>query len=149
MKNNIHQRQNQFINYFRFMNVIDYSFTKWLTNYKMSKDDVYAFFCNFNLQQIYARFNNFHNVKKWRAQIYRILYDIKNDHWRVDKFIIIININDLAITEYIIYYRNVFQMIRFLLDHEFFWKNVNYASIYVKIINDSRVYNEMHTENWW
>ena len=27
-KNNIHQRQNQFINYFLFMNVIDYSFTK-------------------------------------------------------------------------------------------------------------------------
>ena len=27
-KNNIHQRQNQLINYFLFMNVIDYSFTK-------------------------------------------------------------------------------------------------------------------------
>ena len=27
-KSNIHQHQNQFINYFLFMNVIDYSFTK-------------------------------------------------------------------------------------------------------------------------
>ena len=38
---------------------------------------------------------------------------------------------------------------RFLLDHEPFQKNLNYVLMYMKTINDSRVYNEMYIENWW
>ena len=49
-KNNIHHFQNQFINYSFFINVIDYSLTKSLMNYKMSKNDVDTFFHNLNLQ---------------------------------------------------------------------------------------------------
>ena len=102
------------------MNVIDYSFAKWLTNYKISKNEVDAFFRNYDLQQMHAQFNNFYNVNEWQAQIHRISYDIENDHWTIKKFIITIDISDLAITKYIIYYRNVIQIVRFLFDHEFF-----------------------------
>ena len=61
-KNNDYQCQNQFINYFLFMNVIDYSFAKWLTNYKILKNNINIFFRNLDLQQIHSQFNNFHNI---------------------------------------------------------------------------------------
>ena len=38
-------------------------------------------------------------------------------------------------------------MMRFLLDHEFFLKNLNYILMRVKTINGSRVFNKMYTEN--
>ena len=97
---------------------------------------------------MHTQFNNFYNIDKWRAQIHHILYDIENDHWTIDKFIITIDINDLAITEYIIYYRDVIQIVRFLLNHELFQKNLNYVLMRVKTIDDNRVYNEMHIKNW-
>ena len=40
-------------------------------------------------------------------------------------------------------------MMCFLLDHESFQKILSYVSVRVKTINDNRVYNEMHTKNWW
>ena len=131
------------------MNVTDYSFAKWLTNYKISKNKVDAFFCNHDLQQMHAQFNNFYNVDEWRTQIHHILYDIENDYWTTEKFIITIDINDLAIIKYIIYYRDVIQIVRFLLNHELFQKNLNYILICVKTIDDNRVYNKMHIKNWW
>ena len=54
MKSNIHQSQNQFINYFLFINIIDYLFTKRLTNYKILKDDINIIFYNFHLRQMHA-----------------------------------------------------------------------------------------------
>ena len=96
---------------------------------------------------MHTQFNNFYKIEKWRIQIYYISYDIKNDQWTINKFIIIIDINDFAITKYIIYYRDVFQIMCFLLDHKSFQKNLNYALMRIKTSNDSCVYNEMHIKN--
>ena len=63
-KNNIYQCKSQFIKYFLFMNAIDYSFAKRLTNYEMSKNDIDTFFRNLDLQQMHTQFNNFYNIEK-------------------------------------------------------------------------------------
>ena len=115
----------------------------------MLKINIDAFFLSFDLQKMHTRFKNFYNIKILQAQIHCILYDIKNNHWTVDKFIVIIDINDFTITKYIIYYRDVFQMIRFFLDHKSFQKKLNYISVRIKTINNNDVYNKIYIKNWW
>ena len=46
------------------------------------------------------------------------------------------------------YYRDVVEIVRFMLEHELFQNNLTYASIQLKTTNDIRIYTEMHAENW-
>ena len=60
---------------------------------------------------------------------------------------ILIIISDFIVVEYVLHYRNVQNVMRFLLKHEFFRDNLIYAFIQIKITDNVRVYIEMHTKD--
>lgn len=61
-----------------------------------------------------------------------------------------INIADIKLMEYTIYFCNVVETIQFLLGHRPFKNNFTYAFKHHNSLGtDIQVYNKMHTGNWW
>ena len=134
--------------YFSFLNVKDSTFAKWLVKYNHSKDFVNDLLRNSKLEEMNKDWS-FRNANEWLAQLHRISHEIQNDHFETKTFFVENTVNDLERIEYNMYYRDVVEIVRFMLEHELFQNNLTYASIQLKTANDIRVYTEMHTENWW
>lgn len=60
------------------------------------------------------------------------------------KFTIEDTISKLIFVEYIMYYRSIENLMRFLFNYNFFQNNLTYASIQINITNNVYVYIEMH-----
>jgi Plavaka transposase len=92
---------------------------------------------------------SFTNSRSWREQIYRVPYGIMDDDWQSHSFTVNTNIVDKEKNTYSFKYRNVLHVIRFLLSHQPFAPNLTYAPIRLFNKDNARVYNEMHTGDWW
>jgi Plavaka transposase len=92
---------------------------------------------------------SFTNAKTWRQQIMRIPYGILDDSWQTRSFTINTLVADKQTNVYSFRYRNVLSVIDFLLGHQPFAPNLHYAPIRLLNKDNARVYNEMHTGDWW
>lgn len=92
---------------------------------------------------------SFRNTDEWREQVHRVPWGIPEDQWRRDSFTVSSIMSGLADIEYATYYRDVLSVVRFLLGHTPFKHNLVYASVQLRMPDNTRVYNKMHTEDWW
>ncbi len=78
-----------------------------------------------------------------------IPWGIPDDKWTEHKFELESGVDNIAAQSLTIQSRNVIDCLRFFMGHLGFWKNQTYQPSRIYNQNDARVYNEMHTGNWW
>lgn len=97
------------------------------------------------------KFASFNSAKAWKQKIHDIPYGIAEDAWNISSFTVKSGMVDLKPTTYSFKYRNIMHVLQFLLGHEPFADNLSYSPI--RLYSDDektvRVYNEMHTADWW
>ena len=119
-----------------------------MTKYKLTKGAVDAFFRDADLEAMHEGLS-FRNADDWLEQLHRIPHGISNDGWTTDEFSITSDVSGLTDIDYNLHYRDVLEVMRFLLGHEPFQDNLVYAPVRVKTLDDVRVYTEMNTGDWW
>ena len=93
---------------------------------------------------------SFSNADEWRAKIHDIPWGIQNDQFAVRTVIVGTDTAGMREFEAVIYARDIIMCIRFLLGHGPFKNNLTYApERHYASESGVRVYNEMHTEDWW
>ncbi len=92
---------------------------------------------------------SFKNEKEWLRQLNRITMSVHENDWRKQKLVVNIDTNKDIISNVIVQYKNIKNIIEFLIEHSSFASDLVYASIRQYIDNDVRIYNEMHTIDWW
>jgi hypothetical protein len=83
------------------------------------------------------------------TQLSKIQNEIQNDTWIEQKLVIAFEVNDESNDKIQIQYRDIIEIIKFLINHFFFRVDLAYALVRQFNDNDEKVYIEMHTEDWW
>ena len=145
-------------NFSPFRDETDFAFAEWLAKIKCTKGGVDGFFGDDRLQPLW-QYATFQNGESWRELLSKIQDGILNDEWMEQVIAIDSNVEQVAARGYSIYYRDVTKAIEFLLGHRPFVGNLSYAPVRRFIVNqlgqdgsedeDSRLYTEMHTADWW
>ena len=136
--------------YYPFGNGASWTLAKLFFQYHSSKTYIDAY-----LKSVDIKANQKDKVIFRTADHYRqlaeldIQWGIHNDGWRVDDLCVPSEISGADDFRYEIYYRDIVEVIRFLLGHRPFKDNLAYAPVKIKNDNDRNVYNEMHTGEWW
>ena len=91
----------------------------------------------------------FYNANGWREQVHRIPWGVRDDRVYLANFTTSSVVDGIISKEYTIYHRDGLSVVCFLLGYEAFLNNLNYAPIQLRTADDARVYNEMHTGDWW
>jgi hypothetical protein len=71
--------------------------------------------------------------------------NVHENDWQEQKLVVNIDINEDTISNMIVQYKNIKEIINFLIEHSSFASDLVYTSIRQYIDNDVRMYNEMHT----
>ena len=138
--------------YHPFMSAVDFKFARrlWRRNLTMGAiDDLVGEETDDSDAGFWQQKLSFTTSKGWREQIFRIPYGIAGDHWESRSFTVNSKIIDKERNTYSFRYRSVLDVICFLLGHPPFAPNLSYAPIRLLNKDDARVYNEMHTGDWW
>ena len=136
--------------YYPYANEADFTAAAWFYTRELSKGDVTDFFEQRAFDQWHSTLS-FTNSSEWLDSLHQIPYGIRGDEWSTAKIAIPRDANDSEPTEYTFYYRNVMKAIKFLIRHEPFKDNLTYAPVRAYASKDQarRMYNELHTGDWW
>ena len=119
------ESENNYQEFWSFRNENDFLLTRWFYRVKTSQD-VIDEYCKDLAQN---RNETFKNAQQWKNQMHRISWKIENDDFHKTKFNCQIKIrNKFTRHTSTINYKNIIDIIRFLLEHEFFKDNLTYAS---------------------
>jgi len=77
------------------------------------------------------------------------LYDVKNDKWHSWIFTVKFSYEEVQEEQHCILYYDIIKTLRFLLNHSSFQDELIYAFIQHYNVNNSWIYNKMHTADWW
>lgn len=92
---------------------------------------------------------SFQTAKYWHQKMHKISWDIKDDNCIAHNVHNGSNIASMKSKQYTIYYCNVVEAIQFLLSHGPFNDNFIYAPKHHYTLEGRRVYNKIHTGDWW
>ncbi len=92
---------------------------------------------------------SYRNANEWMEKHSEIPWDIPNDKWIEHKFEHQSGVVRIARQEIAIHSRNVVGCLKFLMGHPGFWHNQIYEPSRIYNENERRVYNEIHTGEWW
>jgi len=136
--------------YYPFVNEADFALAAWFYTRELSKGDVTAFFEQLALKHWHEDLS-FTNSTEWLNTLHQIPYGIQDDDWKTITMTIQQDTNNSRPTDYVFYYRDIVKVIEFLIGHEPFTDNLNYAPIRVYSTREkkSRIYHEMYTGDWW
>ena len=135
--------------YYPFNNRSDFALAEWFFRYKVSKGGVDDFTKNPRLK-CWLQHCSFDNAEQWRAKIHDIPWGIQDDQFTAKKIIVGLDVAKIKEFEIVIYARDVIMCIKFLLGHGPFKNNLTYApEQHYRSDSEIRVYNEMHTGDWW
>lgn len=134
--------------YYPFVSETDFALASWFTKSKTSKGHVDDFMKDPRLH-VMSENCSFRTAENWRQKMHNIPWGIKDDHWTAHNIHVDSNIVGVKSKEYTIYYRDVVETIRFLLGHGPFKDSLTYAPQRHYTLEGRRVYNEMHTGDWW
>ncbi|KAI9750296.1 MAG: hypothetical protein M4579_006529 [Chaenotheca gracillima] len=134
--------------YHPFRNAIDYGLALWFHETKCSKGAVDRFFNDRRLGPIHEQVS-FNNADSWMSLIHQIQHGIPEEAWRAQDFAIQPIISSLEPSRYSIHYRDITKVLQFLIGHKPFAENLTYAPTRGYNSNNDRVFNEMHTGDWW
>ena len=149
-KNLIDRRDRSLENlYWFFKSNTNYSFARWLHRSECIKEDVNNFFQNFKNESMWKNHLNFQSVDSWMNTIHRISDEIRDENWIKDALINESSYENVKSISLDFSFRDVVKILHFLINHRSFANNLAYASMREFNDDDKRVYNEMHTTNWW
>jgi hypothetical protein len=144
--------------FFSFHNFVNYDLILWFQKIDCTKENVTSFFKSERLKSFRTDFEqlksfrtrlSFKNEKEWLRQLNRITMNVYENDWQEQKFVVNIDTDEDTISNMIIQYKNIKKIINFLIEHSSFTSDFVYALIRQYIDNDVRMYNEMHTIDWW
>ena len=92
---------------------------------------------------------SYKNADEWMEKLLEIPWGIPKDKWIEHKYNVESGVSEIAGQEITIQSRNVLICIEFLMEHLGFQNNQTYEPYCVYNQNEDRVYNEMHTRDWW
>ncbi len=134
--------------YYSFQCKANYVFIHWLHQMKIIKDSVNWFFQDLRLQVLHQHVS-FYNMNKWLTLLHQILYDVKNDKWHSWMFTVEFSYEEVQEEQHCILYYDIIETLQFLLSHSSFQDELIYAFVQHYNVNNSWIYDEMHTADWW
>ncbi len=131
-----------------FLNEKDFSLAQWFLNAKVSSEDINQYF-KISFQKTHHVDCIFKNADQFRSILHNISHKIFNDNW-FETSLKISSMNSKIETDiFKIQYRNVINILKFLLRHCSFASNLKYASIKVYNVSENQMYMKMHIDIWW
>ena len=144
-----------FNEFWPFRDQKDYILARWLYRAKTSLTAINEY-CQDVMEDDRKHIYSFTTGEQWRQRMHDIPWGIPNDtFYKANIEIATKSGTDQSSQRRIIYHRDVIDVVRFLLGHGPFENNLKYAPerhYTAKLDEDesaSRVYNEMHTGDWW
>ncbi len=134
--------------YYPFASAADYALAHWFLHSRCTQGFINHFFQDKRLKEIHDLLS-FKNAKQLYWLINNISRGILDDKWLRYSFEITFEVINVSAKKYYVEYRDVMSVIQFLIDHPPFADKLTYASIQQYNTNESRIYSEMHTADWW
>jgi Plavaka transposase len=129
-----------------FANCQEYDLATWFLQHRISKGAIDDYLKKKKLGMDGINFRNAEDV--FRAA-HKIPYGIRGDDWKTVEFSGTPNYEGEPTVKYTVYYRDVMKVIQFLIGYRPFEQHLSYAPIRQTSASGLRVYNEMHTADWW
>ena len=127
---------------------MNYALAHWFLHSRCTQEFINHFFQDKRLKKIHDLLS-FKNAKQLYQLINNISRDIFDDKWLRYSFEITFKVINVSAKKYYVEYRDVMLIIQFLIDHSSFADKLTYTSIQQYNTNESWIYSEMHTVNWW
>jgi Plavaka transposase len=146
----IDDRKSDHAAYSPFQSSTDFALAQWFLSAGCTKRDIDRFFGDERLAPI-QKLLSFTSHDELMTRIHNIPYGIKDDAWTVRDIEVGQDTLGSPPNRYQIRYRNVVKAVEFLIGHRPFAPHLVYAPVrlFSGTGNDNRIYNEMHTAEWW
>jgi len=131
-----------------FSNEKDFSLAQWFLNAKVSSEDINQYF-KISFQKTHHVNCIFKNANQFKDILHNIFYKIFDDNWFETSLKISSMNSEIETNIFKIQYKNVINILKFLLRHCLFASNLKYASIKVYNISENQMYMKMHIDIWW
>ncbi len=131
-----------------FSNEKDFSLAQWFLNAKVSSEDINQYF-KISFQKTHHADCIFKNADQFRSILHNISHEISDDSWFETSLKISSMNSEIETDIFKIQYRNVINILKFLLRHHSFVSNLKYASIKVYNVSENQMYTKMHIDIWW
>ena len=131
-----------------FSNKKDFSLAQWFLNAKVSSEDINQYF-KILFQKIHYADYIFKNADQFRSILHNIFHEIFDDSWFKTSLKISSMNSEIETDIFKIQYRNMINILKFLLKHHSFASNLKYASIKVYNVSENQMYTKMHIDIWW
>ena len=139
------KHQNSF---YLFNDQLDYALAHYFAESKTIKGNVNKFLSDPLMTPLTKKLS-YKNADKWMEKLSEIPWGIPEDKWIEQKYNVKSSVSGIVGQEITIQSQNVLSCIKFLMGHPSFQHNQTYEPCRVYNQNEDRVYNEMHTGNWW
>ena len=136
--------------YHPFKSETDFALAQWFMSAKCTKGDIEKFYGDKRLGRIHQLLS-FSSHNELMSKIHDIPYGIPDDIWKISEIEVEQETIGLPPSTYQIRYRNIKSVLEFLMGHRPFEHHLSYAPVrqFCGIDGDNRIYDEMHTGNWW
>jgi hypothetical protein len=136
--------------YHPFKSETDFAAAQWFLWTGCTKGDIDRFFGDKHLRAM-QNLLSFTSYDELMGKIHDIPYGIQNDTWNVTDIQVEQETIGLPPSTYQIRYRNIKSVLEFLMGHEPFEHHLSYAPVrqFSSTGSDNRIYDEMHTGDWW
>jgi len=131
-----------------FLNKKYFSLAQWFLNTKVSSEDINQYF-RVSFQKTHHADCIFKNADQFKSILHNISYEISDDNWFETSLKISSMNSEIETDIFKIQYRNMINILKFLLRHHSFANNLKYASIKVYNVSENRMYTKMHINIWW
>ena len=138
------------------------NFSRWLLDAKVSKGNINKLLKDPSLKDITRPLCGAKNADEWYGKLEAIPWGIEDDDWTCRSFAVESAVDkQLKPVAYDVYFRDIVKVIKFLMGHKPFEKDLTYAPVKAyKVpknatddedakIRGEQVWHEMHTGSWW
>jgi hypothetical protein len=136
--------------YYLFRSETDFAAAQWFLSTGCTKGDIDRFFKDKHLEAM-QNLLSFTSYDELMGKIYDIPYGIKNNVWNITKIEVEQETIGLPPSTYQIRYWNIISVLEFLIGHKPFEHYLSYTPVrqFGGAEADNRIYDEMHTGDWW
>ena len=133
-----------------FQSPTDFAAAQWFLGAGCTKGDIDRFFGDKRLEPI-QKLLSFASYDELMTRIHDIPYGIKDDTWNITEVEVDQETIGSLPSTYQIRYRDIVKVLEFLMGHGPFEHHLSYAPVrqFSGVGNDNRIYDEMHTADWW
>jgi hypothetical protein len=136
--------------YYPFQSPTDFAAAQWFLSAGCTKGDIERFFGDKRLEPMH-KLLSFTSHDELMTRIHNIPYGIKDDTWKITEVEVDQETIGSLPSTYQIRYRDIVKVLEFLMGHDPFEHCLSYTPVrqFSGAGNDNRIYDEMHTADWW